>query len=358
VYGLKQSSRNWNDKVHHTLIEMGYKKSDYESCVYFKITGERMVIIAVYVDDFFVFFNDLTEVIHLKEKLMGRFQMKDLGEVSHFLGMRVTRDRCKNTIKIDQRQYIVELLKRFGLENAKTALTPIEVNLKLDSSSNPENNFPYQNLIGSLLYISVCSRPDIMFAVNFLSRFNVSYSKEHWEYAKRVLRYLKRTIDLGLVYSQNKSEIVGYVDADWADDASDRRSYTGYVFMYAGAAVSWECRKQRTVALSSTEAEYMAISDAAKEAVYLKGLVGELLGNCGAINIYNDNQSAQKIATNPVFHNRTKHIDVRHHFVREVVSNEQVNLMYLTTSEMIADVMTKGLNSAKHISCVQGLGVH
>lgn len=242
----------------------------------------------------------------------------------------------------------------------------MEVNLKF-SDTQEITNVPYQELIGSLMYLSVSTRPDISFAISFLSQFNLHHTNEHWQAAKRVLRYLKATQDVGLLYKQTRQDIAGFVDADWANDPTDRKSFTGYVFKLADNAISWECRKQTSTALSSTEAEYMALSEASKEAVYLNGLLIELCSTYDkaveifsenqSIDLFNDNQSAQKIATNPIFHRRTKHVDVRYHHLREKIAEGKINLHYLSTQQMIADVCTKALPGPKHKLCSKGIGL-
>ncbi|XP_057671346.1 uncharacterized protein LOC130903102 [Diorhabda carinulata] len=197
------------------------------------------------------------------------------------------------------------------------------VNTPLDNSVNLSNvegdtwdpKIPYQELIGSLKYLAVMTRPDISHAVSLLSQYNNSYTKLHWQYVKRVLRYLKGTADFSMKFSKNNSKLTVFTDADWGADKKDRKSFTGYVFKLSGGSVSWKSCKQRTVALSTTEAVYMALSEAAKEAIYLRNLLFEITGEFDCINIFNDNQSAQKLACNPDFHDRSKHIDIRYHFV-------------------------------------------
>jgi len=204
------------------------------------------------------------------------------------------------------------------------------------------------------MYLAVCSRRDISFAVSYLSQFYQNFRRQHWVAAKRVFRYLKGTIDLGLTYRKTGKPIVGYVDADWANCPQDRRSYTGYVFMLSGCPITWESRKQRTVALSSTEAEYMALTESAKEGLHLKRFLDELgFNHLAQVCIQCDNNGARKLAENPVFHGRSKHIDVRHHFVREVLKSGDLKVEYMPTNEMAADVLTKGLSSSKHTKCLR-----
>ncbi|XP_057657359.1 uncharacterized protein LOC130894495 [Diorhabda carinulata] len=224
-----------------------------------------------------------------------------------------------------------------------------------------ENNIdvPYQNAIGCLMYLVVNSRLDIAYAVSYLSQFNNGHSLEHWNCIKRVFRYLKATSDLLLTFKKTNSICIeGYVDATWGDHQDDRRSHTGFIFKLAGGPISWETHKQRTIALSSCEAEYMAASEACKEAVYLRRLISEVLCDTPkAVKLFVDNQSAIKIAENPVFHNRTKHIDIRFHFIREVINDGKVKLEYKPSNEMIADELTKGLGRIKHTQFVRDMGL-
>lgn len=208
-----------------------------------------------------------------------------------------------------------------------------------------------------MLYLAITSRPDIAYCVNYLSQFNTNYNSEHWQAAKRVLRYLKGTSNHGILYEHKGTYLYGVVDADWAGNEVDRRSYSGYAFIFAGSAISWEARKQTTVALSSTEAEYMALSEATKEALYLKGFLEKLNIKCNSVTMYNDNQGTIKLVENNYFHSRTKHIDVRHHFVREANEQKLINIKYLPTDQMPADVLTKGLCRIKHENCLTKLGM-
>ncbi|XP_071626304.1 uncharacterized protein [Temnothorax longispinosus] len=217
--------------------------------------------------------------------------------------------------------------------------------------------YPFQRLIGALMYLAVSTRPDIAYAVNFLSQFNTNYSTEHWLAAKRILRYLRGTEGHGLMYQKSDIPLYGVVDADWGANTVDRRSYSGYAFILAGAAICWEARKQRTVALSSVEAEYMAMSEATKEAIYLQGLLRDTARPCDGTVLFNDNQGAQRLVySTGVHHSRTKHIDLRHHFIRDHCASGAIELQYMSTNDMPADILTKGLTGPKHIQCQDGLG--
>lgn len=355
IYGLKQSSRAWYQRVNDYLIDLGYKKSKYEPCLFTKCEGSVKVFIALFVDDFFVFSNSASGTDQLVNELSHKFKIKNLGQLRQCLGLRVKIN--KNVITVDQEQYVESLLRRFKMSQCKTVETPMEMNLKLEKSQNVCNDYPYQQLIGSLMYLAVLTRPDIAYSVSFLSQFNNSFNETHWKHARRVLKYLKKTKNHGLVFCKDNSSIECYVDADWGSDINDRKSFSGYCFKLSNTVISFECRKQRNVALSSTEAEYVSMSEASKEAIYLKNLLFEIVGKTEPIVLFNDCQSAQKLALNPIFHRRSKHIDIRYHFVREAVTNNFIKIAYLETAEMPADILTKSLGSVKHSYLKKKLGI-
>lgn len=353
VYGLKQAAKSWYEKINGVLVKkLKFKKLSSESCVYVYHHKEGYIIIALYVDDIMLFSSRslMNKKEEIKNSLKEEFEMKDMGQASHILGMRITRN--ENIITLDQSSYIRRILDRFHMSECNPSQTPMETGLKLKKSETKNCKLDYRNLIGCLMYLSVCSRPDISFAVSYLSQFNDCFSEEHWKAAKRVVRYLKGTVEYGLTFEKGDMRITGYADADWAANEIDRRSYTGYVFHIGNSLVSWESRKQRTVALSSAEAEYMAISDSCKEAVFLRTFLLECMNLTCDITLWNDSQSAQKLCVNSICHARTKHIDIRHHFIRQLVSEKIVRIGYVPTDEMIADVLTKSLAREKHVKFI------
>ena len=308
---------------------------------------------------FFIFSNSDAETDFLKKELSLKFKIKDLGQMKQSLGMRVLVDKDNESISLDQEQYVDELLLRFNMTDCKPVNTPMESNLKLTKSEvKNDTDFLYQQLIGALMYLAALTRPDISFCISYLSQFNNCFDESHWKCAKRVLCYLKGTKSHGLKFIKtNILELEGFVDADWGGDIIDRKSFTGFCFKLSGSIVSWESRKQSSVVLSSTEAEYVALSEASKEAIYLRNLLGEFTGKVRCITLFNDNQSAQKVCNNPAFHKRAKHIDIRYHFIREAVSKNFVIVKYLQTSDMPADMLTKSLSFAKHNKLSGALGI-
>lgn len=359
IYGLKQSARAWYIKVESSLLKLGFKKSKYEPCLFMKCHDNVKVYVAIFVDDFFVFYNCENTYKSLRSVLELDFKIKDMGQIKNCLGMNVNVK--KNCVTLDQEKFIDSILKRFNMISCKTSDTPMEVNLKLEKAVNDNcgETYPYQQLIGSLMYLSVLTRPDISYSVSFWSQYNTCFSETHWRHLKRLLRYLQKTKHFGLIFKKNDTDLHGFVDADWASCSIDRRSYTGYCFKLSGSVISYESRKQRTVALSSTEAEYMALSEACKEAIYLKKLMSELgvYDKNKPLSLFSDSQSSLKLAANPLFHKRTKHIDVRHHYTRECVANKEIQINYLQTSSMPADLLTKGLCANKHYKFLDMIGI-
>lgn len=352
LYGLKQASNAWFNELDREMLSLGFTQSKIEPCLYQKLLGDRdrdRIVIVIYVDDIFIFCSDIhkKEKEKLKTELLKKFKVKDLGHARHVLGMRLRRD--ENNIYLDQEQYVINVLKDFEMTDCKPVNTPMETGIRLEKASDSDNRLPYQNLIGCLNYLAQNSRPDIAHAVSVLSQFNNCYDEIHYKCAKRVLRYLKGTSDFALTFRKSgKLELLGYVDADWGG-SYDRKSFTGLMFILGENLITWESRKQRCVALSSTEAEYIGLSQASKEAIYLRSLLNSITNNTCAkpVVIYNDNQSAHHIARNKMNHNRTKHIDIRFHFIREAILNESVEVTYVSSQDMLADMLTKSLPGPK-----------
>lgn len=355
VYGLKQASRSWNERADKSLTSLGFKRASLEFCVYYKIEKNSCTIIALFVDDFLILWNNNKEKEFLKNELLKNFKIKDLGKAKFFLGINIEQDDVKGEIRLNQKQYISTLLEKFQMTDCAEKKTPLEAkrtNNETLISEPPNFDIPYQNLIGSLMYLTVSTRPDLAYALSFLSQFNQRPTDTLWRDAKRVLRYLKHTSDKSLVFKRGqKLELEGYVDADWAADEMDRKSRTGFIFFLSGSAISWESRKQKVVSLSSTQAEYQALAEAGKEGIFLKNLFSEIFGTDIPVTIYCDNQGAAMLAKNPVFHNRSKHIEIKYHFIRELVADGKIILKYVSTDKMIADIMTKSLPTVNHEFC-------
>lgn len=291
------------------------------------------------------------------------FEIKDLGEAKYFLGIDILRDRTAKTLTISQKRMTKDLIHKYGLDNCKTKSVPLSPSSRLTARTQEERlntkAMPYSELVGSLQYLSVCTRPDIAQAVGVLARSMANPTMEHWNAAKGVLRYLAGTSEKHIKFEGGNTELLGYCDADYAGDIDTRRSTTGYVFLLNGGAISWSSRLQPTVAASTTEAEYMAAAHAVKEALWLRKLMSDFnMLKSGPVCIKTDNQAALSLLKFPISSMRSKHIDVIHHFARERVARGEVNFDYVPTTKMIADVMTKALPESKHKECCDAMGMH
>ena len=350
LYGLKQSGRNWNTMLHRHLIENKFVQNPVEPCLYLRQEEGRFTLILIWVDDLIIGSNEDNHISEVKGMLASKFKMKDLGKLSYFLGMEF--EQGEGYVKVNQRRYLEKLLERFEMTNCKPRRTPSELKLDFDDNE-PVNSSKYREVIGSLIYAMTCTRPDLSYIVTRLSQYLEKPCKSHWVGAKQVLRYLKGTLDYGLVYRKCSEglKLVGYSDADWASNSEDRRSVSGYCFGLSrgGGLISWKSRKQPTVSLSSCEAEYVALASAVQEMLFLKQLIKgvNLFKGNEPIVLFEDNQSAIALAKNPVKHQRVKHIDIKYHFIREVVKSGSVVLEYCPTENMVADVFTKPVSKVK-----------
>lgn len=348
IYGLKQSPRCWNSTIDGYLKQLGFLQSNSDPCVYIAALGE-LAVIGVYVDDIVIACRNEERIKEVKRALCMKFDVNDLGELHHFLGLKVVQDKVSGDVWIGQPAYVRKVLERFGMQDAKSVATPVDTSSKLVKTTEDDvlvDRSIYQSAVGSLLYLSTSTRPDIAFAVSNVAKFSANPTTRHWTGVKRILRYFKGTPDLGLHYtSSDVDDLIGYSDSDWAGNLDDRRSVSRYMFMLCGAPISWRSKKQTSVALSTAEAEYIALSSATQEAVWLRQLTSELrFEQTKPTVIYEDNQSAISLAQNPQFHGRMKHIDIRHHFVREKVTDGMIEIKYCRLNGMLADMLTKGLS--------------
>ena len=362
MYGTKQAPRCWNNKIHSVLFtELGFQTSDADPCIYVKHDMDGVMIIALYVDDLLLAAKTISQISWMKKMFCKRFEMKDLGEAKVCLGLEINRNRREKKLVLTQESYMKKVVDRFGMTDSKPVPTPMEepksIEDRLEWESEEDQNatdIPYREAIGSLMYLMIGSRgsrPDLAFAVGKLARFCESPKWKHWIAVKRVLRYVNGTSNMGLCYKgQTTDSVFGYTDSDWAGDVSDRKSTSAYVFMVAGAAVSWCSRKQTITATSSCEAEYIAASMACKEAVWLKRLLSVIpirTNSSDGMRLLADSQSAMKLAQNESINRRNKHIDITYHYVREVTNNADVRLTYCPTEDMAADMLTKALGRIK-----------
>jgi hypothetical protein len=316
------------------------------------------VIVSLYVDDLLITGSNATQLEDFKKKIMLTFEMTDLGEMTYFLGIEVRQKQ--DGIFICQEKYLKEILKRFKLEDCKEVSTPMVLKTKLQKEDGAENADEgiYRKIIGCLMYLTA-TRPDILHAVSILSRFLNFPSELHMMAAKRVMRYLKGTKSFGVKFSHCKDfKLIGFSDSDWAGSEDDARSTSGYCFSLGSGCFSWSSRKQDIVALSTAEAEFIAASETAKQAVWLRKLLQDV-GEDQTKNtvIYVDNEAAISISHNPVFHRRTKHFRVKYYFLREIQKEGEVQLVYCRTEEQAADIFTKSFSTARFEYLREKLGV-
>jgi hypothetical protein len=361
LYGLKQAARAWNDRLVEVLTNNGLKVSIADASLFILECENRRNFLLVYVDDGLIAAHaeDVEKIMHALEA----FDIRKLGNVKWFLSIEVVRDRAKKTVLISQSKYAHQVLEKMGMADCSPKTTPMEVNVKLSKFGDDlmEDPSKYAEAIGMLMYLATCTRPDISFTVGCLARFISAPRQEHWRRVQAMLRYLKKTVQYGLLYGGTSDDMAlkGYSDSDFAADPDRRRSTGGYVFIYAKGAISWSSKLLTTVASSTMEAEYMAAAWAVKEALWLRKLMTSLSQVSGVqLMILVDNQSALALMRNPCNHARAKHIDVGHHFIRERIMRGEVAVQYCPTDQMLADGMTKALGQSKHEEMCKQLGLH
>ena len=345
IYGLKQSPRAWHAKLSSTLEDLGFTRSSADSSLYVQTGQTEKLMVLIYVDDLIITGSNADSIAALKKKLQGKFPVKDLGPLKYFLGIEVATSR--KGLFLNQRKYTIDLLRDSNMLNSKPANTPFDSKLQLDKLGDPlDSPNYYQKLVGKLIYLTI-TRPDISFAVSLVSQHMHAPTVVHLCMVKRILRYLKKTIGRGIVMRRNgHTDIIGFSDSDWAGNTIDRRSTTGYCMFVGGNLVSWKSKKQPVVARSSAEAEYRAMAAASCEMVWLKNLLTDLgFSPTSPMKLFCDNQAAMHIAANPVFHERTKHIEVDCHFIRQQVQSKVIQTHYIRSSDQLADAFTKVLSS-------------
>ena len=369
IYGLKQASRSWNLCFDEKVKEFGFSRSEDESCVYVKASGSVVTFLVLYVDDILLIGNDIPTLQDVKSWLGKCFAMKDLGEAAYILGIRILRDRSKRLIGLNQSTYLDKVLKRFGMENSKKGDLPIQSNTKMSKTHSPSTDkeiaemsrIPYASAVGSIMYAMTCTRPDVSFALSMVSRYQGNPGKAHWVAVKNILKYLRRTKDWVLVLGGcDTLRVTGYSDASFQTDRDNFRSQSGWVFTLNGGAVTWKSSKQDTVADSTCESEYIAVSEASKEAIWLKNFIGDL-GVVPTIKepmeIFCDNEGAVALTKEPRDHGRSRHIDRKYHFIRHKIEEGHLVVKRVSSEENPADPLTKGLSRVKHNQHARSIGL-
>ena len=306
-----------------------------------------------------------SRIDRLKEQLSRSFAMKDLGPAKQILGIRITRDKASKKLHMSQKHYIEKVLERFNMDQAKVVSSPLATHFKLSTKQSPStakemedmSRVPYASAVGSLMYAMVCTRPDIAHAVGVVSRFLSNPGREHWDAVKWIMRYLRGTSDLRLTFGSGKPVLVGYTDSDMAGDVDSRKSTSGYLITFSGGAVSWQSRLQKCVALSTTEAEYIAATEACKELLWMKKFIQELGFKQQRYVMLCDNQSAIHLGKNSTFHARSKHIDVRYHWLRDALNDNLFELEKIHTDHNGSDMLTKTLPREKLEVCRSIVGM-
>lgn len=350
IYGLKQSAKCWNEKLTNVFLTIGFQKGLADTCIlkYFK-DGE-WIFILIYVDDILVATKSEDHQQFVKTFLKSEFEISDLGDINFYLGIKIEKG-IDNYFAISQEKYINKIVEDAGVTNGKYSKIPMDVGYlkNITESVLMPSNEKYRKLIGSLLYLSTNTRPDISTAVSILSRKVNKPTYNDWTELKRLTKYLNGTKHLKLKLSCNNNKgLYGFADADWAQCQIDRKSNSGYLFKYNGSCISWSCRKQESVSLSSTEAEYISLSEATQEAIWLRRLMNDFeIKIHKAVIIYEDNQSCLKLTQNDKFSRKTKHIETKFNFVRDLVNKNIIKLLYCPTEQMEADMLTKPLQAIK-----------
>ncbi|KAJ9519049.1 hypothetical protein QJQ45_003521 [Haematococcus lacustris] len=364
LYGLRQAPRAWHARLKAELEQLGFVASEADSCLLTMVRGNSKVLLAVYVDDCLLAVSkgDTATVAWVKEQLAAVFNIHQLGSAERFLGMEISRDRAAGQLVLSQERYATSVVDRFGLADSKPRSVPLSTSEQLVREGEVQPHMgghSYAELVGSLMHLAVCTRPDIAQAVGVCAKYMAAPTAQHWHALRGVLRYVADSRAEGLVFGAAEG-LVGFCDADFAGDTDTRRSTTGYVFMLHGGAVSWSSRRQPTVAVSTTEAEYMAASAASKEALWLRTLVAELAVGSDVVQpvtIMCDNEAAITLIKHPIASAQSKHIDVLHHFVRERAARGEVVFKFCESEANVADGMTKALPRAKFEFCKAGMGM-
>lgn len=359
LYGLKQAPRAWYSEIDSYFIQQGFERSQSEHTLYVKRQGkDDILLVALYVDDLVYTGNNKKMVENFKIEMMKKYEMSDLGLLHHFLGIEVYQDEYG--VFICQKRYAENILKKFGMNGCKPADIPLVVNgkLKKEDGGRLVDASMYRSLVGSLFYLTA-TRPDLMFAASLLSRFMSKPSHLHLGAAKGVLRYIMGTMEHGIRFQKNsKLEVKGYCDSDWAGSVDDMKSTSGYVFSLGSGVISWCSKKQDTVAQSSAEAEYLAAGLATQQSLWLRRIledIGEKQEE--SLLLHCDNKSAIAMAKNPVFHSRTRHINIKHHFIRSVIEDGDVQLVFCNSQEQLADIFTKALPRGRFQQLREAMGV-
>ena len=359
LYGLRSSPRSWWKHLDKFIKSLHFKPCVLEPCLYSTMYKGKLMLLTIYVDDIIIACEDLNYVAEVKAKFCKKFDMTDMGELQHFLNVRVTWE--DGAVRMDQTVYAKKVLEKFEAflgPLTKTRKHPLRYEApdllsQEDSDLTAEeqlylDNFPYRSLIGATLYLSMNTRPDISYAVGVLARYASKPTMAACGQLVHLMQYIRGTVDKGITFSGSTADMHVFTDADWAGDLLTRRSTTGYVVFFAYGPIAWQSKLQTTVATSSMQAEYQAMYAGMQEVVWLRGVMAELgLSFCEPTPFFVDSKSAKDLAENPVYHKRSKHIEIKYHWIREHVDPEgdllTARLLYVNTGDQSADMYTKSL---------------
>ena len=367
LYGLKQLDRRWYQKLVDIMTRMKFKRSEVDQAVFYQRNKETgtLIIVPVHIDNCSIVVTSQPLIDQFKIKIKKHVEITDLGALHWILEIEVQHVCEEKKLLLSQCSYINSILRRYGLDDLKPISTPMDLNVRLMSTQSPTatdditkmRDVPYHEAISSLMYALLGTQPDILFAVQTLSRFVINLGSAHWKAVKRVFRYLKGTRELWLSYGGGGKKMEGYADAD-GSIMEDRKAISGYTFITNSSAVSWSTKKQEIISLLTTESKYVAAIYAAKEALWLRSLISQLFGTTLPVTtLFSNNQSAIALTKKHQYHAHTKHIDICYHFIRWIIEEGKIHLIYCPTNEMVADTLTKALPSVKvkHFATALGL---
>ena len=355
LYGLKQAPRQWHRKLTGTLQQLNFRASDYDPSLFIK---DNEIFITIYVDDLLVI-GPTDQVGETVAKLGGSFCIKDFGNVNLLLGVEVARQ--ERTFSLTQAHYILECQQKFGVVG--TATTPLPAGFVItpcgpdDTVLNATDALAYRSRVGAVMFVALATRPDLAAPIGMLARHVAKPTTRDMDALHHLLRYMCSTANMKLVIGGAKC-LIGYTDSDWASDKENRRSTFGYCYSLGMGVVCWSSRQQKSVALSTAEAEFVAASEAIKDGVWLRGLLSELSVQLNSgITLFCDNMAAIHLMNNPVHHNSVKHIDIRYKYVREIVTSGVADLIYVKSCDNVADALTKPLSTEVLSNSVKGMGL-
>ncbi|KAJ1570926.1 hypothetical protein NDA11_005695 [Ustilago hordei] len=360
LYGLKQSGREWNMEFDKFLRRSNFHRLDCAPCIYTRGEGDNFAIVVIYVDDTLIIAPTLETVRRIKEEIGQRWRMEDGGNVSHFLGIKITRNREAKTMDLEQTSYVKQLLDEHLDKRRRKSSVPLQDIPVPETAASMAERKEYPQIVGKLLWLSNGTRPDISQAVGVLARYMTQPSKEHYNAAQKVLQYLDHTRDTHLQYGSDKQQdfLTAHSDANWASDATaQRKSSSGSAVFVCGNLVAWKSALQRCTALSAVEAEFVAATEAAREILFFKHLFKTVGIDVGIPTIFSDNTGTIQVSKDPAQHWKLKHIDTKYHFIRDNVQDGKVKIKYINTADNLADLFTKPVGKTTLQRARQGLGL-